>query len=123
MTAALRIELLGLRTTAIIGVLPEEQTRAQPLEFDIVLHLNSVASTESDDLFDTVDYGAVCSQVIAHAENNQYQLLERLAGATTDELLATFPLVQTVDLTVRKLRPPVPEDLASSGVSITRERS
>lgn len=123
MTAALRIELLGLRTTAIIGVLPEEQTRAQPLEFDIVLHLNSVASTESDDLFDTVDYGAVCSQVIAHAQDNQYQLLERLAGATTDELLATFPLVQTVDLTVRKLRPPVPEDLASSGVSITRERS
>lgn len=123
MAAALRIELFGLRTTAIIGVLPEEQTRAQPLEFDIVLHLNDVASAQSDDLDDTVDYGAVCAQVVAHTQNHQYQLLERLAGAITDELLDTFPLIQAVELTVRKLRPPVPEDLASSGVSITRERS
>lgn len=119
----LRIELLGLRTSAIIGVLPEERTRAQPLEFDVVLGVSELASLTSDNLDDTVDYGAVCTRVIEHTQRGGYQLLERLAGAVTDELLDAFPHIGWIELTVRKLRPPVPQDLLSSGVSLTRERS
>ena len=55
-----RIELRGLRLTGIVGVLPEERTRAQPLELDLDLELDLSAAGNGDTLSDTVDYGSVC---------------------------------------------------------------
>jgi len=48
-------------------------------------------------------------------------LLERLAQRIAEEAMAaaTVP-VASVTVSVRKLRPPVPVDLASAGVRITR---
>ena len=50
-------------------------------------------------------------------------LLERMAARVADAVLALDPRIDTVDLTIRKLRPPVPLDLATSGVHIVRDRS
>ena len=45
------------------GVLPEEQVRPQPFEVDIELLVDVAAAGASDELDDTVDYGAVCEAV------------------------------------------------------------
>ncbi len=60
-----RIEIRGLRVLGTHGVLPEEQTRAQPFEIDLDLNLSTVAAAASDDLADTVDYSAVVDRVCA----------------------------------------------------------
>jgi dihydroneopterin aldolase len=115
-----RIELRGLRVTTVVGVLPEERERAQPLELDLALSVDLSAAGVSDALGDTVDYGAVCDTAVARAVTTEPLLLERLAAVLAEAVLALDPRIEAVELAVRKLRPPVPHDLASSGVRITR---
>ena len=117
-----RIELRGLRLVAVVGVLPEERTRAQPLELDVDLELDTTAAGASDALGDTIDYGAVCDQLVAVVAELQPELLERLAAVAAETVLAGDERITSVELTVRKLRPPVPHDLASSGVRVRRSR-
>ena len=113
------IELRGLRAVGIHGVLPEEQTRAQPFEIDLELHLDLRAAGQSDDLNDTIDYGALAESVERIVTRERFQLLERLAERIADEVRRD-QRVDAVTVTVRKLRPPVAVDLASAAVTITR---
>lgn len=116
-----RIELRGLVAPAICGALPEEQVRAQPIEVDLDVHVDLAAAGASDALADTVDYGALCELVARVLADERFVLLERLAERIADEVLADAR-VQGVEVAVRKLRPPVPQLLATSGVRIVRSR-
>jgi dihydroneopterin aldolase len=118
-----RIELRGLRALGRCGVLPEEVDRAQPLEVDLDLSLSLAAAGASDDLADTVDYGAVCAAVEATITAGHVNLLEHLVALLAEAVLAVDARIAGVDVAVRKLRPPVPQHLASSGVRIHRQRS
>lgn len=118
-----RIELRGLQIVGICGVLPEERERAQPLEFDIDVYGFLGPAGRSDDLDDTVDYGSVCDTVAQVVADLQPQLLEHLADRVAGALLASNLHISAVTLSVRKLRPPVPHQLATSGVRIHRDRA
>jgi dihydroneopterin aldolase len=63
----------------------------------------------------------VCARIERLAAGARFQLLERFAQAIAEEALA-IDGVSVATVRVSKLRPPVPQDLASSGVRITRER-
>lgn len=114
------IELRGLRLTAVVGVLPEERERAQPLEVDLDVGVDVSTAGLSDDLGDTVDYGAICDVVAATVQRAEPLLLERLAALVADAVLGADPRIESVELAVRKLRPPVAHAMDSSGVRITR---
>ena len=101
-----RIVIAGLRELGVHGVLPEEQTRPQPFEVDVELTVNLAAAGTSDTLDDTVDYSAVAEAVSRVVKSERYQLLERLA-AHIAEVCASDPRVTAVNVTVRKLHPPV----------------
>ncbi len=118
-----RIELRGLRMVAICGVLPEERDRPQPLEFDLDVYGFLGPAGRSDDLDDTVDYGGICDTVAGVVESFQPKLLEHLADRVAGALLNTYLHISAVTVTVRKLRPPVPHQLDSSGVRIHRDRA
>ena len=49
-------------------------------------------------------------------------LLERVAERIAQVLLAADDRIEGTTVTVRKLRPPIPADLVTSGVTITRYR-
>jgi dihydroneopterin aldolase len=117
-----RIELNRLRALGIIGVNPEERDRHQPFELDLVVEADLHAAGESDDLHDTIDYGAVCGAAEAVVRTERHQLLERVAARVVDEVLGVDPRIEAVTVTIRKLRPPLPQDIASSAVTITRRR-
>ncbi len=117
-----RIELRGLRLSVRCGVLPEERVRHQPIEIDLDLAVDLGRAGASDDLEETVDYGAVCDLVERICAREAPLLLERLATVIADELLAATEL-DAVTVVVRKLRPPVSQQLATSGVRITRRRN
>ncbi len=114
-----RIELRGLRMAGVVGVLPEERTRAQPLEFDLDLYVDMFVSASSDDLADTVDYGAVCGLVESTVADLRPQLLERMAVEVAEAVLGLDGRIAAVRVAVRKLRPPIPQLLDSSGVVVT----
>ena len=116
------IQLRGLRVDAICGVLPHERTEPQPLEIDLDVDVDLTAAARSDDLADTIDYGAITATAARIAETLAPQLLEHLAGCVADEVLALDDRITSVTVVVRKLQPPVPERLATSGVRLTRTR-
>jgi 7,8-dihydroneopterin aldolase/epimerase/oxygenase len=116
-----RIELRGLVASGYCGALPEEQQRPQPLEVDIDLHLDLAAATRSDALDDTVDYGALCAMVERVIITERFTLLERLAERVAEVSLAD-DRASAVSVTVRKLRPPVSQQLATAGVHLERSR-
>ena len=119
-----RIALRGLRLVGTHGVLPEEQERAQPFEVDVEIVADLAAAGRSDALDDTIDYGAVVGVVAEVVGGEHSDLLEHLAQRIAD---ATFAVAGDaafeVAVTVRKLRPPVPYDLAVSEVAIRRRRT
>lgn len=123
MTATDRIELRGLLLLARCGVLAFEQDQDQPVEIDLDLVTDLSQAGASDDLAHTVDYGAVCAAVEQAVTTAPVALLERLASRVADAVLDLDPRIDGVELAVRKLRPPVPQQLATSGVRLSRQRS
>jgi len=116
-----QIELRGLVAYGICGALPEEQERVQPLEVDLDVSLDLHAPGASDALDDTVDYGLLCATVERIITTERFTLLERLASRIAEATLAD-ERVDSVTVSVRKLEPPVPQQLTTSGVRITRGR-
>ena len=114
------IELRGLRIVGICGALPEERERAQPLEIDLDVEADLAPAGASDVLADTIDYGALCDAVASVVTSGEPQLLEHLAEQIATAVLAVDARATAVTVGVRKLRPPVPHALATSGVRIRR---
>ena len=117
-----RIEVRDLRVTGVHGVLPEERTRAQPFSVDLVAWVDLEAAQQSDELSDTVDYGALAQAADDVVAGRSYQLLEALAGRLASALLIVDPRIEAVEVTVRKLHPPLPLDVGSTGVRVRRSR-
>ena len=117
-----RIELHGLRVDAICGVLPHERTTPQPLEIDVDLEADLGIAGRSDDLGDTIDYGLVTEAADRVATTLEPLLLEHLAEEIAQAVLAVDARIDGVTVAVRKLDPPVPQRLSTSGVRITRRR-
>jgi 7,8-dihydroneopterin aldolase/epimerase/oxygenase len=117
-----RIEVRDLRVTGIHGALPEERERAQPFSVDIVAWVDMEAAQQSDDLADTVDYGALAQTAADVVGGRSYRLLEALCGRLAGALLIVDPRLEAVEVTVRKLHPPLPLDVGSTGVRVRRAR-
>lgn len=115
------IELRGLRAMGICGALPEEKARPQPLEVDIDVEADLSAAGRSDELNDTIDYGALAAELERVVVSERFTLLERLAERLCEVVLIDERVVR-VTVAVRKLRPPVPQHLDTSGVRLSRGR-
>jgi dihydroneopterin aldolase len=117
-----RIEIRDLRVLGTHGALPEERDRPQPFSLDIVAWLDMEEAQRTDELSDTVDYGALAEVAADVVVGRSYRLLEALAGRLADALLITDARLQAVEVTVRKLHPPLALDVASTGVRVRRAR-
>jgi dihydroneopterin aldolase len=116
-----QIELRGLVAEGYCGALEAEQQHKQPLEVDLDVVLDLSVPGETDALDDTVDYGVLCAMVERVITSERFTLLERLATRIAEVALAD-ERVSEVTVSVRKLRPPVPQQLRTSGVRLTRTR-
>lgn len=116
------IEIRGLRLLCHVGVPVEERAVAQPVEIDLDLDVDLSAAATTDSVADTIDYGAVVLAVAAAVTDGEHELLERLAALASEAALAVDARARAVSVTVRKLRPPVPLDVASTGVRVHRTR-
>lgn len=94
----MRIELQGLELQGFHGVLEEERERGQRFLFDVRLDFEDVLSDEIDD---AIDYREVVATVREVSDGRAYRLLETLAAAVADALVARFP-VRRARVRVRK---------------------
>ena len=112
------ILLSGVEFYGYHGVSEAERTVGHRFEVDVELEVSERAST-TDDVADTVDYGAVAALVVDVGQGPSQRTVERLARLMTDRLLAEFPTVSEVTLEVCKLLPPVPTVAHAAGVRLT----
>lgn len=112
------VELRGLELHGRHGAEPDEQERGQRFVFDIALDVPDDAL--SDRIEDAVDYRRVARAVREVSDGRRFALLEALAAAVADELLARFEL-ERVRVRVRK--PDVRINPAVEWAAATVERS
>ena len=79
-----RIEIRGLRAPGRHGVYPQEQRDGQPFVVDVDLEADLAAAQSSDDLSDTIDYGAMAQRLAEAVTSSRFDLIEALAGHLAD---------------------------------------
>lgn len=104
------------------GVMQEEHRVGGRFEVDVAMDLDFTEAARHDDLTRTVDYERVYGLVRELVTQNSFYLIERLAFLIAEGVLTTFPLVERVEVTVRKVNPPVggPADRAEATCRMAR---
>ncbi|WP_345753665.1 2-amino-4-hydroxy-6-hydroxymethyldihydropteridine diphosphokinase [Bifidobacterium pseudocatenulatum] len=115
-----QIRLTGVRAVGKHGVLDFEHERAQTFVVDATLFLDLAPAGHSDDLHDTVDYGAIAKGIVAIIEGEHVDLIEKLADRIANMILE-YPAVAQTQVTVHK--PSAPIVVPFDDVSVTVERS
>jgi dihydroneopterin aldolase len=116
----IEVELRGLEIFGRHGVTEEERARGQTFLYDVELEVSDAAL--SDRLEDAVDYEQVAACVRALSDERQFALLEALAAAVADEILARFPVAR-VRVRVRKPEVrPAGLDVEWSAATVERTR-
>jgi 7,8-dihydroneopterin aldolase/epimerase/oxygenase len=121
MAAVDRISLRGIRVFGHHGVLAHEQQFGQEFLVDAVLDLDLAAAGASDDLVDTVDYGALSDALATVVRDERHDLIERLATRLAEVCLADHR-VAAVEITVHKPHAPVPVPLDDVAITLRRTR-
>ncbi len=114
------INLLGVRALGHHGVLQVERREGQDFVVDVALDIDTSVAGVSDDVADTVNYAEVAADIVAIIEGEPRNLIEAVAAQIADTLLARYPLVQQLTLTLHK--PQAPVGVPFSDVSITLVR-
>ncbi|WP_099224507.1 dihydroneopterin aldolase [Listeria costaricensis] len=105
------------------GVLPEENKLGQSFQVSLVLNLSTRKAGLSDSVEDTVSYADVYETVKEITEKRRFKLIEALAETIAKEVLAAYPLLNSVGIKVVKPNPPIPGHYESVAVEIERKQS
>jgi dihydroneopterin aldolase len=116
-----RIVLVGMQFMGRHGVSDEERAEPQPFEVDLALRLDLSRPAATDELADTINYSTLFDLARRIVEERSFHLLEALAGAIADAVLAAHP-VDDVEVRVRKPKAPLPGAFETAEVRIRRTR-
>jgi len=116
------IFIKGLVIHARHGVMEHETAVGQRFVIDLELTADLAESSRTDRLADTVSYSNVVASATAAFKDANYRLLERAAGAVADAILAAFPRIEAVKVTVHKPHAPIAAIFDDVGVILSRSR-
>ena len=116
-----RIALTGLTVRGHHGVFADERRHGQDFVVDATLWLDSRPAAASDDLADTVDYGALADRLATVVEGEPVNLIETLA-ARLCELCMADQRVIAAEVTVHKPQAPIAREFADVAVTARRSR-
>lgn len=80
------------RIRCIIGIGEEERKQEQDLFVDLRVSADMLKCASSDELEDTIDYMALANLCTSLAQKNRYQLLEKFASDSLEEMFEKFPV-------------------------------
>ncbi|MCL2719183.1 MAG: dihydroneopterin aldolase [Lachnospiraceae bacterium] len=114
------IRIENLECFAYHGVKPEENEQGQFFYINAVLYTEIRKVAAEDDLNQTTNYSKVAKYINELMTRETYQLIETVAEKIALSILLEFPLVQKLDLEVRKPDAPINLNFTSISVKITR---
>ena len=117
-----RIFIKGLALHAYHGVMAHEAKVGQTFTLDLDLEIDLSAAARSDKVVDTVSYDKVVDCASEAFCAQRYRLIEAAAGRVADAVLATFPPVRSVRVTIHKPHAPIAATFDDVGVTLVRSR-
>jgi 7,8-dihydroneopterin aldolase/epimerase/oxygenase len=115
------IHISGLEVFAHHGVFDHERRDGQLFVIDLDVFLDTSAASESDDLSDTLDYGALAHAVHDAVAKEPLNLLEALAMRVLRTVFS-FPQAEAASVTIHKPEAPMPVVTAGVSLTVSRER-
>jgi 7,8-dihydroneopterin aldolase/epimerase/oxygenase len=112
----------GLVLHAYHGVMQHEGKVGQTFRLDLKLIVDLAEASRTDKLKHTVSYDTVVKTASEAFCARRYRLVEAAAGAVADAVLASFPQVSAVAVTVHKPHAPIAATFDDVGVTIERAR-
>jgi 7,8-dihydroneopterin aldolase/epimerase/oxygenase len=117
-----RIFIKGLALHAYHGVMPYEGKVGQTFTIDLALDIDLSAAARTDKVADTVSYDKVVGCVAAAFAAQKFRLIEAAAGKVADAVLAAFPAVRKIEVTIHKPHAPIAATFNDVGVTLARSR-
>jgi len=114
-----KIIIRDLSLKTIIGTFPEEKITPQEIILNIELFCDIRRAAKTDNINHTVDYKMLKKEIINFVENNNFNLIEKIAQSCADICLANDK-VNAVKITVDK--PGCLTKARSAAVQIYREK-
>jgi dihydroneopterin aldolase len=115
-----QITLKGIWGFGYHGVFEEEAKNGQDFFVDLEIYCDLSKASTSDDLADTIDYGALTDLVVEEITGERVALIERLAGRIADRIKLKHPEIELIAVTVHKPKAPVSSEVADISVTISR---
>ena len=115
-----RIELRGLTVRGHHGVFEHERRDGQDFVVDITVWIDLTAAAASDDLADTLDYGALAQRAAAVIAGPPRNLVETVSAEIAEDVM-TDERVHAVEVVLHKPNAPIP--LTFSDVAVVARRS
>jgi dihydroneopterin aldolase len=117
-----RIFIRGLALHAYHGVMPHEAKVGQTFTIDLELEIDLSTAARSDKVVDTVSYDKVVDVTSAAFSGQRFRLIEAAAGRVADAVLAAFPTVRSIRVTIHKPHAPIAATFDDVGVTLVRSR-
>jgi dihydroneopterin aldolase len=112
----------GLALHAYHGVMPHEAKVGQSFAIDLELDIDLAEAARTDKVVDTVSYDKVVDCASAAFCTQRFRLIEAAAGRVADAVLAAFPRVRSVRVTIHKPHAPIAATFNDVGVTLVRSR-
>ena len=116
-----QIHIKDLSVPGIVGINPEERVNRQEVLVNATLWVDTRPAAATDEIVDAANYRTITKALIAHIENGEPMLVERLVQELTDICFNTDPRVEEVEMTVEK--PGALRHARSVGITVRRTRS
>ena len=114
------ISLKGIWGFGYHGVFDHEAKNGQDFFVDLEIQLDLSKASLSDNLNDTIDYGALADVVVEEITGERVQLIERLAGRIADRIKAGHPEILKIAVTVHKPKAPISAQTTDISVTVNR---
>jgi D-erythro-7,8-dihydroneopterin triphosphate epimerase len=115
-----QIHIRDLVVSGILGINPDERINRQDILVNATLWADTRDAAVSDDIVDAVNYRTITKQLIAHIEQGEPMLVERLVAELVEICLDADERVTAVEMTVEK--PGALRHARSVGITIYRTR-
>ena len=112
------IALEGMEFHAYHGCFAEEQVTGNTFYVDIYFDTDTSMAEDTDDLNETVNYAEVYEIIKAQMEIKS-KLLEHVGKRIIDAITKRFPEVETIELKVSKMNPPIGGKVDNISVILT----
>ena len=88
---------------------------------DLDLEIDLSAAARSDKVVDTVSYDKVVECASGAFNSQRFRLIEAAAGRVADAVLAAFPRVNSVKVTIHKPHAPIAATFSDVGVTLAAQ--